>query len=60
MNCIWMYYVADNNFQVTLFATLGAVWSGFIVFASMVEVVWSAFEYMQQAYQADDNFQNKG
>ena len=26
MNCIWIYYVADDNFQVTLFATLGAVW----------------------------------
>ena len=28
-------------------APLGAVLSGFIVFASMVKVFWSAFEYMQ-------------
>ena len=29
-------------------APQGAVWSGFIVFASMVKLLWSAFEYMQR------------
>ena len=29
-------------------APLGAVWSGFIVLATMVKVFLSAFEYMQQ------------
>ena len=29
-------------------APLGAVWSGFLVLATMVKVFLSAFEYMQQ------------
>ena len=28
------------------FMIKGAVWSGFIVFASMVQVAWIAFKYM--------------
>ena len=29
-----------------------AVWSGFILFAGMIKVVWSEFEYMQQKWPA--------
>ena len=39
-----------NNMEPDQTAPIGAVWSGFIVFASMIKstVVWSAYEYMQQ------------
>ena len=39
-----------NNMDPDQTAPLGAVWSGFIVFASIMKLVWSAFEYRQQMY----------
>ena len=38
----------ENNMDPDQTAPTGAVWSGFIVFAAMVTVFWSAFEYIQQ------------
>ena len=40
-----MYFVNNKDPDQT---ALGAVWSGFMVFASMIKLVWSAFEIMQQ------------
>ena len=42
-------YIANNK-NPDQTETFGAVWSGFIVFASMIKVFLSAFEYMQQMY----------
>ena len=47
--------IANNMYQDQT-APKGAVWSGFILFASMVEVFCRAFECMQQARQ---HFQDK-
>ena len=45
--CILVAYIA-NNMDPDQTAPLGAVWSGLIVFASMIKLVLSAYEYMQQ------------
>ena len=38
----------------SLICSIGAVWLGFILFASMKKLIWSAFEYMQQVSKADN------
>ena len=45
---VLMAYIA-NSMDPDETAPLGAVLSGFTVFASMIKLVWSAFEFMQQA-----------
>ena len=51
------YYVA-NSMDQDQTAPL-AVWSKFIVFASMIHVSWSAFEFMQLTYKVDDIYRSK-
>ena len=38
---------------------LGTVWSGFILFASIINLVWSALEFMQQTWRNADIFMTK-
>ena len=40
----------SNNIYPDQTAPLGAVWSGYYVFASVIKLVCSAFRYMQQIY----------
>ena len=56
--CTLVAYIA-NNMNPDQTAPSGAVWSGFIVFASVIKLVWSTFECMQQMQKTDDSLWKK-
>ena len=49
----------ENTMGPDHYAPKGAILSGFIVFAFTIKVFWSALEYMQQTYKAEDIFMTK-
>ena len=57
-SCSLIAYIANNMNQVHT-APLGAVWSGFLLFAFMLKVLWNAFQYIQQTWKSDAIFSTK-
>ena len=59
-----LYFISTLFSLLTTFVScslspMGVVWLGLILFAFMIKLAWSAFEYIQQMQSADDIFSTK-